>query len=510
MIQLDERLGSMARQHVEHEGKESFCFLSHFKVVTYLDGKSLSTGDKGAVKAASMEPRLYMIQVTGKKKRSALRLVQVSCCRESLYTNNVFILNVPAVHSWLWRGYSSNLPNLPHQCFCPSQSQNGITDSSHEKDMTILEEGINDGDDAIKFWKYLSGGVHDKPFIPTLYKICDDKLEEIGKASKMPFGNAHDQQRLLLPRSMLKGDSAYLFDTGSHIFIWWGVGTVGFDKQWQAFPIAHQYFEDFGRPALPVTVVKQHEELPCFSKHFHHFTKQAILAAKINDKDSDRVLYQIKGTLQNHSLRLSQVPCRRDSLNEGDAFVLTVGETNIWLWQGCSSNADERKEALKLANSFASQRGLLVSILDQGQNDDDEIAADFWKQIFPSDKKIKGADGNDDNGVCFVPTLIKMCSGQDLYAVVRDGAPFHRSKLTSDAIHLLDTGFHVFVWWGYASDGVISDRWKSFLVARQYFRDFKRPILPITILLEGNPEPDTFGQYFQPIRPSCSCCCTIF
>lgn len=508
MIQLDERLGSMTRQHVEHQGNESSSFLRHFKVVTNLNGESVSTDNQAAIKASFMETRLYVIQVAAQKKRRTLRLVQLPCRRESLRSDSVFVLNVPTVHSWLWRGCSSNLQTLTHTSFCSSLFQNENTDSKLPKmDVTILEEGVNDGDEASKFWKYIPSA-KDKPFIPTLYKICeDDKLEEVGRGSKTPFGNPEHQERLLLSSSLLKGEFAYLFDTGSHIFIWWGLGTVGFDKQWRAFPIADQYFQDFNRPTLPVTVLKQGEEVPSFSKHFHFFTQQAIVAASNKDQANRSVLYHIKGTIKHQSISVHLVPCRCDSLNKGDVFVLTTTEKHIWLWRGSSSNADERGKGLELAQSFASQRGLQVSTLDQGK-DDVKANAEFWKHLLPG--KIKEADECDDIGVSFVPTLFKVCFEQKLRSIARDFEPFSRSTLRSEDIHLLDTGFHVFLWWGLSSEGVESDRWKSFSLANQYFRDYKRPTLPITIVLEGNSEPATFKQHFHLIRPTRdSSCCNI-
>ena len=373
-------------------------------------------------------------------------------------------------------------------------------------DATILEEGVNDCDKAYKFWKYIPSA-KDKPFTPTLYKICEnDKLEEVGKGSKTPFGDCEDQERLLLSSSLLKGEFAYLFDTGSHLFIWWGLGTVGFDKQWRAFPIADQYFQDFDRPTLPVTVIKQREEVPSFSKHFHNFTKQALVAA--SNKDHNSVLYHIKGTIKNQSIRISTVSCRCDSLNRGDVYVLTTAEKYVWLWRGSSSNADERDQGLDLAKSFACQKGLQVSILDQGKDDFTANATDFWKHLLPG--KIKEADQCDDTGVSFVPTVFKVCLGQTLREVARDFDRFSRLMLTSEDIYLLDTGFRVFLWWGLLSEGVDFDRWKSFSLANQYFRDYKRPTLPITIVLEGSSEPAKFEQHFQPIRPTRgSCCCNI-
>lgn len=510
MVQLDERLGSMAGQHVEQQGIESSLFLNHFKVITYLDGTAPLSSDKAAVKAASLEPRLYKVEVTAKKKRSALRLIQLEQRRESLDSNSVFVLNVPTVHTWLWRGSSSNLPNLTQQSLGSSLLLGDEKPSANSKttmDATVLEQGVND-DERTKFWRYLPRA-KDKPFVPTLFKICgDDSLEEVGRASQTPFGNREDQQRLLLPRSLLKGDSAYLLDTGSRVFIWWGLGTVGFDKQWRAFPIAHQYFQDYGRPALPVSVLKQRDEVPSFSKYFHHFTEHAILLAEKKDKENESFFYQIKGTKQKRTLRLKQVPCRRDALNSGDAFVLTVRNEHVWLWRGSSSNVDEQNQGLELAQSFAAQMGTDTIILDQGDNDDEKKAADFWKQLLPGKKKIKEADENDDKGSSFEPILLGVCSGQKLQEVARGFRPFPRSTLTPETTFLLDTGFHVYVWWGHESPGVISDRWKSFPMANQYCRDFKRPLMPITVVSEDRTEPFNFARHFQPLHGD-HCCCNI-
>jgi hypothetical protein len=59
--------------------------------------------------------------------------------------------------------------------------------------------------------------------------------------------------------------------------------------------------------------------------------------------------------------------------------------------------------------------------------------------------------------------------------------------------YLLDTGFHVHVWIGKKASGNV--RTLAVLHAETYFNSWKRPVMPVTILKQGQ-ETDAFAQYF--------------
>ena len=71
-----------------------------------------------------------------------------------------------------------------------------------------------------------------------------------------------------------------------------------------------------------------------------------------------------------------QLPVQRNRLNLGDVFILVCGEDKVWLWIGSDANADEWEKGSEVAMAFC--KGRDVPVLDQGSNDGEVEAADFW------------------------------------------------------------------------------------------------------------------------------------
>ena len=65
-----------------------------------------------------------------------------------------------------------------------------------------------------------------------------------------------------------------------------------------------------------------------------------------------------------------------DRLNSGDVFILVCGEDKVWLWIGSDANTDERAKSSEVAMAFC--KGGEDTVLDQGSNDGEVEAADFW------------------------------------------------------------------------------------------------------------------------------------
>ena len=63
-------------------------------------------------------------------------------------------------------------------------------------------------------------------------------------------------------------------------------------------------------------------------------------------------------------------------MNLGDVFILVCGEDKVWIWIGSDANADERAKGSEIAMAFS--KGGDVTVLDQGSNDGEVEAADFW------------------------------------------------------------------------------------------------------------------------------------
>jgi len=224
-------------------------------------------------------------------------------------------------------------------------------------------------------------------------------------------------------------------------------------------------------------------------------------------------LFHVKGHFKAGTIRMSQEEPRRDRMNSGDVFVLATGEAACWMWVGKESNKDEKTKGMDIAKSYCSKGNVVV--LDEGVNDSPEEAKDFWSHIksevsllgpIKRSVTVKKADNKDDTGRSYVPTLFRMGNnmGDKVIKVARakptpsgptkEKLPkFQRKLLKENHSYLLDTGFHVYVWMGKKTRPAV--RVLAVLHAETYFNSWKRPILPITIVKQGQ-ETDHFAQFF--------------
>lgn len=226
-------------------------------------------------------------------------------------------------------------------------------------------------------------------------------------------------------------------------------------------------------------------------------------------------LYHVKGTRK--GLVLWQVPLSRDSMNSGDVFILAAGKKQVWLWHGAESNKDEKAKGLEVARAYS--RSGNVTILDQGENDGEDEAKDFWKymprnvsspEAIRMSFKVKNADNKDSQIESFCPVLYELPCGvnSNLEMVarakmVRSGAirepKLKRHILNRRSSYLLDTGFHLYIWIGKdASTCVKNDALPN---CTSYITQNKRPELPLTILKDGA-ETTGFDNFFYDGRPS--------
>ena len=234
-------------------------------------------------------------------------------------------------------------------------------------------------------------------------------------------------------------------------------------------------------------------------------------------------LYHIKGIAKAQTLRLTQVPLRRDYMNSGDVFVLTTGgNTDVWMWVGKEANKDERNKGREVAQAFC-KKGT-VKVLEEGVND--ASAKNFWRHIssevsvigpIKRTVEVQKADDKDDKQKAFVPVLYRTpeTPGKS-FTKVASAKPtptgptkvelfrFNRALLQSKHAYLLDTGFHVYIWIGDQASASI----KAVAVqhADSYFSSKKRPILPVSVVKQGRAT-NEFDEFF--IVESGSCCIVL-
>ena len=60
----------------------------------------------------------------------------------------------------------------------------------------------------------------------------------------------------------------------------------------------------------------------------------------------------------------------------GDVFILVCGEDKVWPWIRSDTNANERTKGYEVSMAFCKGGG--VTVLDQGSNDGEVEATNFW------------------------------------------------------------------------------------------------------------------------------------
>lgn len=217
-------------------------------------------------------------------------------------------------------------------------------------------------------------------------------------------------------------------------------------------------------------------------------------------------LYHLKGT--NKGMSLMQVPVRRDSMNCGDVFILVAGEEHVWVWCGEEANIREKQRGCEVAHDFC-KKGKVVT-LNQGQDDGEEEAKDFWKYMPAHVSSFRAsiiheADDNDGQVTTFKPVLYKLPKKASLNnmkkvataEVVVTGRQKQekicKSRLKQYNGYVLDTGFHLFVWLGKEAEAGT----KRCAVCNTigYVKCNKRPELPLTIVKDGS-ESNGFNEFF--------------
>lgn len=242
----------------------------------------------------------------------------------------------------------------------------------------------------------------------------------------------------------------------------------------------------------------------------------------VEPNTTDPHLFRVKGTKK--AIALTQVKVRRDAMNAGDVFILYDGE-RTWVWNGGESNAEEKAKGMEVARTFTTKTNVVV--LDQGVNDGEEEAKEFWKympghvsrlKVFKKSVHVKTADDKDEKVKAYAPTLylvpddgkgkVTKVSKATMVKVNGVGAETFRidkHKLKDDHAYILDTGFHIYAWIG--KDTKTSAKVSAIAYTQVYIKSYKRPELAVTMVKCGQ-ETKTFEDFFYdaPVKGCCDSC----
>jgi gelsolin len=191
-------------------------------------------------------------------------------------------------------------------------------------------------------------------------------------------------------------------------------------------------------------------------------------------------------------VRVTQVPLKSDSLNDGDVFILDAG-LKLWQWNGSKCAIAEKRKAQEVLNGLKEERnGKPKSKIIDSTEDDSE----FWDHlggkgaIHPEipDEKVEPAQKtiwclSDSSGKLQVSEI---ASGK---------GNIKKSCLKSEDVFFVDNGHTIYVWIG--SGTTKNEKSMAIQYATDFLKAAGRPLsTPILRVLEGN-EPASFSREFD-------------
>jgi len=202
-------------------------------------------------------------------------------------------------------------------------------------------------------------------------------------------------------------------------------------------------------------------------------------------------LFQMKGK---KNVSVNEVPLARDSLNQGDVFVLDNG-LMVYQWNGCKSSPNERRKAAEIVVDIRSNRAKSnTEVLEDDGSEPDE----FWT-LLGGKGAIKTKEEGGADAEASKPTPPKLFHISDASGSMKVDQKGEAGQLTSDMLNgddvfLVDAGVEVFVWIG--NGATKAERTKGFTYAVDYLKEHNRPDwIPVTQLKEGQ-ENVTFWNNF--------------
>jgi len=262
---LDTILNDRPVQHREVQGHESDLFMSHFpKGIRVLDGGYEST-KWHHVSEDDSPGKVHLLHVRGNGRHVTAKEVPAS--GSELNSGDVFIVDDEKKHLIIWFGGSSS----PFEKSKASEIAETIETERASKIRTITLDEHQSGPDVDTFWSLLGGKVTPKPATDA-YKTRALPFAE-KKLLKMHIDLANDTADLKqiatgadCKRSLLTSTDIFLFDSGSHIYIWVGksAGTAG---KLQAYYHAEKYLASQPeRGLIPITTTSENHPAEEFLK----------------------------------------------------------------------------------------------------------------------------------------------------------------------------------------------------------------------------------------------------
>lgn len=176
-----------------------------------------------------------------------------------------------------------------------------------------------------------------------------------------------------------------------------------------------------------------------------------------------------------NQVTMTEVAYVKESITSDNVYIIDNG-LDLYQVNGSRSDKDERMKALQWVQKVKSERGNARShVIDEKHR---------IMSTLPSGEVDSEEEPIDDD---FVPTIKKLSDAEG-HLKMSDTTGFSKSVLNSNDVFVVDTGKQCFVWIG--AKASVDERRRGMEYAHNYLRTTKHPIVPITVVKEGQSSKD--------------------
>ncbi|MHA1269210.1 MAG: hypothetical protein ACTSPY_05425 [Candidatus Helarchaeota archaeon] len=244
---------------------------------------------------------------------------------------------------WVWKGNKISSPSLSYKAGTESTKIKS-SEKMYSAKIIHVEEGL------------------EPPEFPSQLKTGD--VKEIISFESPKFYRIERGEIVEIPKPIFTTGDAYIVDKGDHIFIW--IGDKSSTDEKFAAAVISKLLDNERRGKPDITTIEQGSE------HNHPLFFKLVSGLKIVDKNVaesllkpvekevwEPVLYRISSEEFDsiNEMIYIQVPCKYESLNSEDVFILDDRNNDTtWVWIGSKSNVKEKVVAGQLARKFEFDR----------------------------------------------------------------------------------------------------------------------------------------------------------
>ncbi|XP_037121236.1 gelsolin a isoform X2 [Syngnathus acus] len=206
-------------------------------------------------------------------------------------------------------------------------------------------------------------------------------------------------------------------------------------------------------------------------------------------------LLQVKGR---RTVRATEVPVSWDSFNQGDCFILDLGN-EVYQWCGSQSNRFEKLKAVQVAKGIRDNERCgraHVYVCDEGAERDKMIEVLGEKPELPlgTSDDIKADASNRMRAKLY---KVSNANGGMTIALVAEENPFQQSALETGDCFILDHGSDgkIYVWKGQGAN--MDERKASMKAAEEFIKKMGYPKHTQVQILPESGETPLFKQFFK-------------